>query len=223
VEALDEGAQTRRERIETGVSGGVSRLFQLQHDEVVDPVRGDLVSLARTPGSERDRAQVCCTVLRPVAVEVVADDGVELGKGAGERGADLGSCRGVGTGLDDAQHRQVEGEQEAVRLDTAHDMDRLAVAGRQVDVILGRIAALVQAWIPLKRGPSAAPAVLLAARRGCRYGSKAPVPRAVPGLIVPKRPSDGNQVEKRARGRVAGWPAPPPSGTSIVQLAPAGL
>ena len=133
VQALDEGAQLRREHIEADPHRGGVDLLQFQHHEVVDPVRGDLVGQARGVGGQRHGPEVGRAGLRAGLVEMAPDDNGEVRKGRVEGRADGGLDRRVRAGLHDREASRLEGEQEAVRLHASDDVDRLAVARGQVN------------------------------------------------------------------------------------------
>ncbi len=153
VQAPHEGAQPRVQRVEAGLPGGVVGLLQLQDEEVVDPVRRDLVGLARGAEPQRDGAQVEGAVLLRTRIAVAFGERGEFGIGALQGRADRCGRGCVRARLEDDEASRIEGEQEAVRLDAAHDVDRLAVAGGEVDV-LGGAACSIQVGHPSGRRPA---------------------------------------------------------------------
>ncbi len=163
VQVLHESAQPGREGVEAGIAGQVVRLLQFQHDEIVDPVGGDLVALPGGAGSEGHGAQIGGTVLWGFPVEIAPHQDGELRERPVEAGARGRGRRRVLAGLDDGEVRERQGEQEPVRLHAAHDVDGLPVADREVDRPGSAVACLIQSGfqsrsIPVRTGPGVLPA-----------------------------------------------------------------
>lgn len=88
MEPLHEGAQARVQDIEAGFAGGVVGLLQFQHQEVVDPVRGDLVGLSRGAGAQRNGPQILGAVGLAATVEGAARQRSEFGEDRFQRRPD---------------------------------------------------------------------------------------------------------------------------------------
>jgi hypothetical protein len=133
LQALHEGPQDR-------VGGGAllprrDRL-EFEQDQVPRPMRCDVEGPLAEGGGDPDRSQVAGPRLDRLPGEALrpgserAREGREFGADqAGERAPQHGG--NVPAGLRDPARRGVDGDQQAMRLDAAGDVDRLAVAIRE--------------------------------------------------------------------------------------------